>query len=61
MEERGISNDTTVVLYGDYNNWFAAYAFWVFKVYGHDDVKLLNGGRTKWAKENRPTCSGHNG
>jgi Rhodanese-related sulfurtransferase len=60
MEERGISNDTTVVLYGDYNNWFAAYAFWVFKVYGHDDVKLLNGGRTKWAKENRPTCSGHN-
>ncbi|MFP3315471.1 MAG: rhodanese-like domain-containing protein, partial [Caldivirga sp.] len=60
MEERGISNDTTVVLYGDYNNWFAAYAFWVFKVYGHDDVRLLNGGRTKWAKENRPTCGGHN-
>ena len=48
MSRLGISNDTTVVLYGDYNNWFAAFAFWVFKLYDHDDVKILNGGRKKW-------------
>ncbi len=52
MESKGISNDTTIVLYGDYNNWFAIYAFWLFKAYGHEDVRVLNGGRTKWAKEN---------
>jgi thiosulfate/3-mercaptopyruvate sulfurtransferase len=50
----GVSNDTTVVLYGDNNNWFAAYAFWQLKYYGHDDVRLLNGGRKKWIEEKRP-------
>lgn len=44
----GISNETEVVIYGDNNNWFAAYAFWVFKYYGHDRVRLMNGGRSKW-------------
>lgn len=44
----GISHRDTVVLYGDNNNWFAAYAFWLFKLYGHEDVRLLNGGRAKW-------------
>ncbi len=51
----GISNDDTVVLYGDNNNWFAAYAFWLLEMYGHKDVKLMDGGRKKWAEENRPT------
>ena len=50
----GISNDTTVVLYGDANNWFAAWAFWQFKLYGHRDVRLMNGGRTRWEKDGRP-------
>ncbi|HIN06318.1 MAG TPA: sulfurtransferase [Dehalococcoidia bacterium] len=50
----GISNDSTVILYGDNNNWFAAWAFWQLKMYGHQDVKLMNGGRIKWAAENRP-------
>jgi thiosulfate/3-mercaptopyruvate sulfurtransferase len=50
----GITNDTTVVLYGDANNWFAAWAFWEFKIYGHKDVKLINGGRKKWELEGRP-------
>ncbi len=50
----GISNDNTVVLYGDNNNWFAAFAFWQFKVYGHKDVRLMNGGRKKWELEGRP-------
>jgi len=49
----GISNDTTIILYGDNNNWFAAYAFWQLKYYGHDDVRLLNGGRKKWVEEKR--------
>jgi thiosulfate/3-mercaptopyruvate sulfurtransferase len=49
----GISNDTTVVLYGDKNNWFAAYAYWYLKIYGHRDVRLLNGGRQKWIDEGR--------
>jgi len=49
----GISNDSTVVLYGDNNNWFAAYALWQFKYYGHKDVRLMNGGRKKWELENR--------
>lgn len=49
----GISNDSTVVLYGDNNNWFAAYAFWQFKYYGHKDVRLMNGGRKKWELEKR--------
>ncbi|MCW2997566.1 MAG: Rhodanese domain protein [Solirubrobacterales bacterium] len=52
---RGISNDHTVVLYGDRNNWFAAYTYWYLKYYGHDDVKLVNGPREKWIGEGRPT------
>ncbi len=47
----GIANDDTVVLYGDNNNWFAAYGFWLFKLYGHKKVRLLNGGRIKWLNE----------
>ena len=50
----GIHPKTTLVLYGDFNNWFAAFAFWVFKYYGFDDVRLLNGGRKKWIAEDRP-------
>src|SRR5919109_3111293 len=53
LGERGIGNDTTVVLYGDKNNWFAAYAYWYLKVYGHDDVRILDGGRQKWIDEGR--------
>jgi thiosulfate/3-mercaptopyruvate sulfurtransferase len=48
LSARGIANDDTVILYGGNNNWFAAYAFWYFKIYGHRDVRLLDGGRTKW-------------
>jgi thiosulfate/3-mercaptopyruvate sulfurtransferase len=55
MGGRGISNDHTVVLYGDRNNWFAAYTYWYFKYYGHDNVKLVNGPREKWIGEDRPT------
>ena len=54
LSERGISNDDTVVLYGGNNNWFAAYAYWYFKLYGHQDVKLLAGGRKKWELDGRP-------
>jgi len=50
----GIENDTTVILYGDRNNWFACYAFWLFRYYGHQKLKILNGGRMKWIKENWP-------
>ena len=50
----GIDNSTTVVLYGDNNNWFACWAFWQLKYYGHNDVKVMNGGRAKWSAENRP-------
>jgi len=53
LSERGVSNDDTVVLYGGNNNWFAAYAYWYFKLYGHDDVKLLDGGRKKWELDSR--------
>jgi thiosulfate/3-mercaptopyruvate sulfurtransferase len=53
MGSRGISNDTTVVLYGDKNNWFAAYAYWYLKIYGHADVRILDGGRQKWIDEGR--------
>ena len=53
MGARGIANDTSVVLYGDKNNWFAAYAYWYLKVYGHEDVRLLDGGRQKWIEEGR--------
>jgi thiosulfate/3-mercaptopyruvate sulfurtransferase len=54
LSGRGISNDDTVVLYGGNNNWFAAYAYWYFKLYGHRDVKLLDGGRKKWELDARP-------
>jgi thiosulfate/3-mercaptopyruvate sulfurtransferase len=54
LGESGISNNTTVILYGDNNNWFAAYAFWQLKYYGHKDVRLINGGRKKWLEEKRP-------
>ena len=53
LGESGISNDTTILLYGDNNNWFAAYAFWQLKYYGHQNVKLINGGRKKWLEEKR--------
>ena len=54
---RGISDDHTVVLYGDRNNWFAAYTYWYLKYYGHDAVKLVNGPREKWISEGRPTTA----
>src|SRR5690606_7219163 len=57
LSESGISNDTHVVLYGDNNNWFAAYAFWLFKYYGHENVSLMDGGRKKWLAEERPTTT----
>jgi thiosulfate/3-mercaptopyruvate sulfurtransferase len=53
MSRSGISNDTTVILYGDNNNWFAAWAFWQLKIYGHRDVRIMNGGRKKWLAEGR--------
>jgi thiosulfate/3-mercaptopyruvate sulfurtransferase len=53
MSARGISNDDLVVLYGGNNNWFAAYAYWYFRLYGHDNVKLLDGGRKKWELDSR--------
>jgi thiosulfate/3-mercaptopyruvate sulfurtransferase len=53
LSERGISNDDTVVLYGGNNNWFAAYAYWYFRLYGHQNVKLLDGGRKKWELDSR--------
>ncbi|HYZ71150.1 MAG TPA: sulfurtransferase, partial [Thermoleophilaceae bacterium] len=52
---RGVSNDHTIVLYGDRNNWFAAYTYWYLKYYGHDRVLLMNGPREKWIEEGRPT------
>ena len=48
----GVSNDDTIILYGDNNNWFAAFAFWILKMYGHQDVRLMDGGRKKWVAEN---------
>ncbi|GAB3247582.1 sulfurtransferase [Alteromonas gracilis] len=53
LSERGVSNDDTVVLYGGNNNWFAAYAYWYFKLYGHQDVRLMDGGRKKWELDSR--------
>src|SRR5579875_4090298 len=53
LSAKGIGNDDTVVLYGGNNNWFAAYAYWYFKLYGHDGVKLLDGGRKKWELDGR--------
>lgn len=54
LSRSGISNDTTIILYGDNNNWFAAWAYWLLKYYGHEDVRILDGGRKKWEDENRP-------
>jgi thiosulfate/3-mercaptopyruvate sulfurtransferase len=54
LSNKGISNEDTVVLYGGNNNWFAAYAYWYFKLYGHRDVRLLDGGRKKWELDGRP-------
>jgi thiosulfate/3-mercaptopyruvate sulfurtransferase len=54
MGSKGISRDTTVVIYGDKSNWWAAYALWVFTLFGHEDVRLLDGGRAKWEAEGRP-------
>ncbi len=53
LSKSGISNDSTIVLYGDNNNWFAAWAFWQLKIYGYEDVRIMNGGRKKWLEENR--------
>lgn len=53
MRQRGIDNDTTVILYGDKSNWWAAYAFWVFQLFGHAKVRLMDGGRAKWIAEGR--------
>jgi thiosulfate/3-mercaptopyruvate sulfurtransferase len=53
LSAKGIANDTQVILYGGNNNWFASYAYWYFKLYGHEDVKLLDGGRKKWELESR--------
>ncbi len=53
MSKNGIKSDTEVILYGDFNNWFAAFVFWVFKYYGHENLKIMNGGRKKWELENR--------
>ena len=58
LGEHGISNDTTIVLYGDKNNWFATYSFWLLKLYGVERVKILNGGRAKWIAEGRPLVTG---
>lgn len=52
--ERGISNDTTVIFYGDKNNWWATYAFWVFQLFGHSNARIMDGGRQKWIAEGRP-------
>ncbi len=54
LASRGIANDTTVVFYGDRNNWYAAYTFWLFRMYGHGDLRLMDGGRAKWEVEGRP-------
>jgi thiosulfate/3-mercaptopyruvate sulfurtransferase len=55
LSKAGVNNDDTVVLYGDNNNWFAAYAFWLLEMYGHKDIKLMDGGRKKWLDEGRAT------
>ena len=57
LSDRGIANDDTVILYGGNNNWFAAYAYWYFKIYGHRDVRLLDGGRKKWELDSRELVS----
>ena len=54
LRQSGVANDSTLLLYGDFNNWFAAFAFWVFKYYGLQDVRIINGGRKKWIEEDKP-------
>jgi len=54
MSRNGITSDSEVILYGDFNNWFAAFVFWIFKYYGHEKVKIMNGGRKKWEIEKKP-------
>jgi thiosulfate/3-mercaptopyruvate sulfurtransferase len=54
LQRAGVNNNTTLVLYGDFNNWFAAFAFWAIKYYGFKDLRLMNGGRKKWLEEDRP-------
>ncbi len=54
LSKHGVTNDTTLAVYGDNNNWFAAWFFWLLKYYGHEDVRLVNGGRAKWVAEGRP-------
>ncbi len=54
MSRNGITPDSEVILYGDFNNWFAAFVFWIFKYYGHEKVKIMNGGRKKWEMEKKP-------
>ncbi len=54
LSKHGVTNDTTIVVYGDNNNWFAAYFFWMLEYYGHKGARLVNGGRVKWVAENRP-------
>src|SRR5258705_8313474 len=61
LSDKGIGNDDTVILYGGNNNWFAAYAYWYFKFYGHDQVKLLDGGRKKWELDGRPLAADKGG
>ena len=53
MKKKGIDRNDTILLYGDRSNWWATYAFWVFKLFGHEDVRILNGGRAKWIAEGR--------
>src|SRR2546430_7409699 len=57
MSQKGISRDTTLVLYGDKNNWWAAYALWVCSLFGHPDLRLMDGGRAKWIAEGRPVTT----
>ena len=57
MAASGVSKDTIVVVYGDNNNWFACWAFWQLKYYGHKDVRVMNGGRKKWLEEKRPLAT----
>lgn len=54
MSKNGVTPESEVILYGDFNNWFAAFVFWIFKYYGHEKVKIMNGGRKKWEMEKRP-------
>jgi thiosulfate/3-mercaptopyruvate sulfurtransferase len=54
LQDAGVNDNTTLILYGDFNNWFAAFAIWVFKYYGYRDVRIMNGGRKKWLLEDRP-------